>query len=220
MDNKDNVETGLTIAFPEEQYPLGRLVSRKEAMRFLGVTRKTMLEYEKKGFLNPLRNIVNHRIFYTEDNLLTLLGSKLKTNRQTVLYTREAVLGSRSNKGNRALDRLDKQVFRMQDYCVRAGIQVNTILKDVGPVNGRVALAGHDKLIEMIMRRQVSCLVMETEDRLGRWGMGDLFKRFLEWHGVDLHIASPVLSRPEYQEELKQDLTEIMYEAKRSLGDM
>lgn len=220
MEEDNSVVTGIALAFPGERYPLGRLVSRKEAMRFLGVAKMTILRYEEKGFLNPIKHLVNRRIFYTEDNILQLLGSKLKTNRQTVLYCRSAVLGSRSNKGNSAESRLVKQVDRMNEYCVRAGIKIDRVLKDVGPVNGRVALEGHDKLIEMVLRRQVSCVIVETEDRIARWGMGLMFKRFLEWHGVELHIASPVLVREEYREEIKQDLTELLYEAKRTLGDI
>ena len=50
--------------------------------------------------------------------------------------------------------------------------------------------------------------------------MGHLFRRFLEWHGVEVHVASPVLLREEYREEIKQDLTELIYEAKRSLGEI
>lgn len=212
--------TNLELAFPDKIGTMGRIIYRKEAMRFLGVTRQTIRHYEQRGLLIPLKNIVNGRVFYTEDSILSILGSKYNQTREVVLYCRSAVLGSRSNKGNSAAKRLADQVERMNEYCVRAGIRVDRVIQDVGPVNGRVAFEGHDKLLDLIMRHKVSLLVVETEDRIARWGMGDIFKRFLQWHGVDLHVASPTLYREEYKEEIKQDLTELIYEAKRVLGEI
>ena len=212
--------TQLELAFPDKIGEMGRIVYRKEAMRYLGVSKQTLRSYERRGLLIPLKNIVNRRIFYTEDNVLSVLGSKYDQKREVGLYCRAAVLGSRSNKGNSAAKRLEDQVQRMSEYCVKSGIRVDHIIKDVGPVNGRVAFIGHDQLIDLIMRHRVSLLVVETEDRIARWGMGDMFKRFLEWHGVDLHVASPILVREEFKEELKQDLTELIYEARRVLGEI
>lgn len=199
---------------------MGRMLYRKDAVKFLGVHKRTVMRYEQKGLLIPIKNQVNGRVMYTEANVVAVLGSKLKQTKRVVLYCRVAVLGSRGEPGESAPARLARQVDRMQDYCVRAGIRVDEVIKDVGPVNGRKALEGHDKLIELVMRKQVSLLVVETEDRIARWGMGHLFRRFLEWHGVEVHVASPVLLREEYREEIKQDLTELIYEAKRSLGEI
>lgn len=199
---------------------LGRMVNRKEAMKFLGVTRQTMYKYEQRGLLKPIKNQASGRIMYTEANVVAVLGSRLKQTKRVVLYCRVAVLGSRGEPGESAPARLARQVDRMQDYCVRAGIRVDEVIKDIGPVNGRKALDGHDQLIELVMRKQVSLLVVETEDRIARWGMGHLFSRFLDWHGVEVHVASPVLLREEYREEIKQDLTELIYEAKRALGEI
>jgi len=219
-DKNIDPTTNLNLAFPEKIGELGRIVYRPEAARYLGVSIQTVRSYEKRGFLIPLKNIVSGRVFYTEDNVLTVLGSKYDQSKEVVLYCRSAVLGSRSDKGNSAPKRLEDQVQRMSEYCIKSGIRVDRIIKDVGPVNGRVAFEGHDQVIDLIMRHKVSLLVVETEDRLARWGMGDIFKRFLTWHGVDLHVASPILVREEYQEELKQDLTELIYEARRVLGEI
>lgn len=212
--------TTLELAFPDKIGTMGRIVYRKEAMRYLGVTKATVRSYERRGLLVPLKNIVNGRIFYTEDNVLSVLGSKYDQKREVVLYCRSAVLGSRSDKGNSAQKRLEDQVERMNSYCVKSGIRVDRVIMDVGPVNGRVAFKGHDQLMDLIMRHKVSLLVVETEDRIARWGMGDMFKRFLEWHGVDLHVASPTLYREEFKEEIKQDLTELIYETRRVLGEI
>lgn len=221
-NSEDTLPTvsSLPLASLDQEGILGSLVYRKDAMKFLSVQKQTIMRYEKRGLLIPIKNRANGRVMYTEANVMSVLGSRLKQTKSVVLYCRVAVLGSRGNIGESAAARLAAQVDRMQDYCVRAGIRVDTLIKDIGPVNGRRAIDGHDKLIEMIMRKEVSLLVVETEDRIARWGMGMLFKRFLEWHGVELHVASPILVREEFREEIKQDLTELIYEAKRTLGEI
>ena len=219
LDNSPETVLVTSLAQSVDMGSIGRMVYRREAMKFLGVLKPTILRYEKRGVLHPIKNVVNGKVMYTEANILAVLGSKLKQTKQVVLYCRSAVLGSRSNQGNSAAKRLADQVDRMQSYCVRAGIRVDTLIQDIGPVTGNKALSGHDKLLEMIIRKQVSLLVVETEDRIARWGMSKMFYRFLEWHGVEVHIASPTLTRDEYREEIKQDLTELIYEARELIGE-
>jgi len=199
-------------------YP-GRLMTRKEAVRYLGVSAKTLRRYELAGGICAYKNQMNGRVLYSESEILALLGSRLKQRKSVVLYCRSAVLGSRSDKGNSARDRLAQQVQRMSQYCTAAGIRVDHTLADIGPGTGRLVLEGYNLLIEKVLRHEVSLIVVETPDRLARWGMGNLLESFLAWHGVQLHVACPTLLREEYQEEIKQDLTEIIYESKRLLGE-
>jgi predicted site-specific integrase-resolvase len=212
-------EYGPILAFPGPDGLLGRVVYVKEAVRFLGVTRMTLHRYVKAGKLVPYKSQINGRVFFAEADLLALLGSRLKQTKQVVLYCRSAVLGSRSDKGNSARERLAKQVQRMSDYCLAVGIRVDLCLTDVGPGTGSKDLEGYNILIEKVLRHEVSLVIVETPDRLARWGMGLVFEKFLGWHGVKLHVASPCLTREEYKEEIKQDLTEIIYESKRLLGE-
>lgn len=211
---------GLDKAFPRAEGPLGSMIYRRDACKFLGIKSKTCNRYEKRGILIPIKNRANGRVYYTEANVLAVLGSKLPQKRKVVLYCRSAVLGSRSKTGESMDSRIKDQVDRMSSYCVRAGIRVDEVIQDTGPGTGLKALPGHDRLLEMVMRKEVSLLVVETTDRLARWGMGKVLERFLEWHGVELHVASPVLTREEYREEIKQDLAEILYESKKLLGEI
>lgn len=219
LENRGTHEYGPVLAFPGTEGALGRVVYRKEAAKFLGVTRMTLTRYEKAGRLTPYKSQINGRVFYAESELLALLGSKLKQKKLVVLYCRSAVLGSRSDKGNSARDRLAQQVKRMSDYCLATGIRVDLCLTDIGPGTGSKDLDGYNILIEKVLRHEVSLVVVETPDRLARWGMATVFEKFLAWHGVQLHVACPTLTREEYKEEIKQDLTEIIYESKRLLGE-
>ena len=216
----DSVGHSLDLAFPGADGFLGGMVYRKDACKFLGVQRQTVLRYEQKGTLQPYKNQVNGKVYYLEANVLAVLGSRLPQAKSVVLYCRSAVLGSRSDVGRSASARLAEQVDRLSSYCVRAGIRVDKVITDIGPGTGKSILKGHDTLIEMVLRKQVSTLIIETPDRLARWGMGEILERFLTWHGVTLHVASPVLSREEYREEIKQDLADIIYDSKHLLGEI
>jgi predicted site-specific integrase-resolvase len=227
MDNNNIPEpsdlshgTSLQPMFPDTDSPFGNMYYRKEAARFLGVSLKTLDRYAEIGRLHQLKNVINGRIYYTEPELLAVLGSRLPQTKQVVLYCRSAVLGSRSNHGDSAASRLAEQVDRLSSYCVKAGIRVDKVIKDIGPGTGVVCLPGHDELLELVFRKKVSMVVIETPDRLARWGMGDIMARFLTWHGVELHVASPVLTREEYREEIKQDLADVLYQAKVLLGEL
>lgn len=222
MPQKVPVQTGHTLnpMFPGEEGPLGRLVYRKEAARFLGVTRQTMARYELDGRLKPFKNVVNGRVYYDLDNVLAVLGSRAPQSKMVLLYCRSAVLGSKNNPNNDVHARLEEQANLMVSYCSKAGIRVDEVIKDVGPGTGQVGLPGLDRLMELVIRKKVSMVVVETPDRLARWGMGHILERFLAWHGVELHIACPALARKDLVEELKQDLTEIIYESKRLLGEL
>ena len=215
----DEDNGGPRLAFPGSVDPLNTLVKRSDAQKFLGVTRKTMWAYEKAGRLHPIRNQVNRRILYQEAEVLALLGSKLKQTRQVILYCRSAVLGSTGSRVPAVRDRLAEQVDRLSSYCVHAGIRVDETITDIGPGNGDKLLPGLDRLIEKVLRHEVSLIVVETPDRLARWGMGKILERFLAWHGAQLHVASPCLTRNEYREEVKQDLAEVLLEAKQLLGE-
>ena len=214
------VNSSLRLAFPGTDGPLGRMVYRKDAMKFLGVTRQTLSRYEADGRLKRFKNQVNGRIYYNDVDLLAVLGSRVKHNKQAILYCRTAVLGSSPGRAVDARDRLAAQKDRMQAYCTMAGIRVDRVISDIGSGSGKVGLDGIDSLMEAVLRKEVDLVIVETHDRLARWSVGAILDRFLAWHGVKLHVANPVLTREEYREELKQDLAEVLYDAKVALGEL
>lgn len=214
-------DSGPRLAFPWAVDAVNTLVTRKDARKFLGVSMKTITRYQERGVLHPIRNKVNGRILYHEAEVLAILGGKLNKKRHNLLYCRVASFhGSIANKFKSGPVRLAEQVSRLSDYCVRAGIRVDGVYKDIGPGNGSRKLAGLDMLIEKVLKHEVAMVVVETSDRIARWGMGEVFERFLAWHGVKLYVVSPVLTREEFKEEIKEDLSEVLLEAKRLLGEL
>ena len=202
----------------EGQGPLGNLVYRKQASAFLGVSPRTLDNYVKEGKLTPYKNQVNGRIYFDQADILKLLGSRLPQNREVVLYCRAAPMPDKGSAGVSAEKRLSAQVDRCTRYCTAAGIRVDRTISEVGKGESLKDRRGWTEIMDLVLRKRVSMIVMETPDRLCRWGMREVFEQFLTWHGVELHVIQPVLQLQEFRDELTEDLAGLVYEARQLMG--
>lgn len=198
--------------------PLG-MVYKKHAAAFLGVSAKTLERYVTSGQLKPYKNQINGRVYFDKADILKLLGSRLPQDRGVVLYCRAAPMESTAGKkGQSAEARLAGQVERCTKYCTAAGIRVDRTIAEIGKGETLKGRRGWSELMDLVMRKQVSMIVVETPDRICRWGMAEAFADFLAWHGIELHVIQPVLQLQEYRDELTEDLTGIVYEARGLMG--
>jgi predicted site-specific integrase-resolvase len=203
----------------EQAGPMGSLVYKKQAAAFLGVSTKTLERYVSAGRLKPYKNQINGRTYYDRDEILQLLGSRLPQEKTVVLYCRASPMESTAGKkGQSAESRLAAQVERCTKYCTAAGIRVDRTVSDIGKGETLRGRKGWAEIMDLVMRKQASMLVVETPDRICRWGMAEAFADFLAWHGVELHIIQPVLQLQEYRDELTEDLTNIVYQARKLMG--
>ena len=197
--------------------PGGNYIYRKQAADFLGISPKTLDNWSKEGRVKAYRNPINNRVYFERADVIALLGRRLPQNRLVVLYCR-AVPNRPGQSKESAETRLREQENRCRDYCRKAEIRVDRVISELaggGMAKGR---KGWAELTDLILRKQISTLVVETPDRLCRWGMGELFENFLAWHGVELHVIHPVLRLQEYQDELTEDLANVIYEARGLMG--
>lgn len=199
--------------------PMGDLVSSAEACKRLGITKKTLLKYVKQGDLKPYKNRINRRTYYEVDDILKIYGKRLPKNRRVVAYCRAARLQDQGAAGVSAEERLTKQIDRVQTYCSKAGIVVDEIIADVaGATDIDQRSGGFNRLMELVMTKQCGILVVENFDRIGRWAMAGVMRRFLVWHGVEIVEIMPTWQLEEYRIEAKQDLADVLVEAKKLMG--
>jgi len=211
-------ETG-TNGSERREFPTGDLLRKSEAARFLGVSHKTMDRYVRRGVLRNWKNEVNGRVYFDRADLLKLLGSKLPQSREVWVYCRAARLPDQGAAGVSAETRLDRQGERVLNYCTAAGVRVDRVVKEVSRGDSLQGRTGLDKIIEAVLKKQISCLVIECPDRLARFAGSEIIERLLMWHGVELHVIQRELSSEEYREEIKEDLARILFDAKRLMGD-
>ena len=198
-----------------DRLPGGELVSRKIAAQRLGVTLRTLDRYIEQGKLSPYKNRVNGRLYIDSDQILYLLGSRVPQDRLVIVYCRTAPIPDSGAAGISSQTRLKEQVDRVQGYCTARGIRVDEVIQEVRRANTLDDNApGLNKIMDLVVRKKVSTLIIETPDRLARFLAWDLLERVLIYHGVELHIIQPKVNRQEFVDEIKEELVDIIAKAK------
>lgn len=195
--------------------PTGELISSREAAKRLGVTLRTLGRYIEQGKIKPLKNRVNGRIYIDSDQILYLLGSRVPQDRLVIAYCRTAPIPDSGAAGVSSATRLKEQVDRVQGYCTARGIRVDEIIQEIRRANRLDDNApGLNKIMDLVVRKKVSTLIIETPDRLARFLAWDLLERVLIYHGVEIHIIQPKVGRQEFVDEIKEELVDIIAAAK------
>lgn len=115
--------------------------------------------------------------------------------------------------------RLQAQVDRVLEYCTRAGIRVDEVIQEIGKTDSLEDRPGIERLMEKILRKEISMVVVETPDRLARFAGAEILERFFAWHGVEYHVIQKTLYLKECRDEIKDDLAGVLFRAKQLMGD-
>ena len=135
-----------------------------------------------------------------------------RTRRGTRYYAISDPLGFRSDAAAtvgyaRVSDQkadLDRQHAVLEAYCAAKGWQC-TVVRDLG-LNYRKK--GLQRVLEMVLRRQMKRLVLTHKDRLMRFG-SELVFGLCELQGVEVVIINAG-EQPSFEEELAKDVLEII----------
>jgi putative resolvase len=171
-----------------------RLVKIGEASTILGVTPQTLRKWEKTGELLPDRRSKTGTRYYDANKLMGINN----TGQPTVCYAR---VSSHDQKAD-----LDRQQELLEAYCAAKGWRCE-VIRDLGSgMNYRKQ--GLNRLLELIMTRQMKRLVLTHKDRLLRFG-AELVFTLCELQGIEIVIIHRG-EQPSFEEELAQDVLEII----------
>ena len=171
-----------------------RLVKIGEASALLGVTPQTVRKWEKTGELLPDRRSKTGTRYYDVNKLMGINN----TGQPTVCYAR---VSSHDQKAD-----LDRQQELLEAYCAAKGWRCE-VIRDLGSgMNYRKR--GLNRLLELIMTRQMRRLVLTHKDRLLRFG-AELVFTLCEVQGIEIVIIHQG-EQPSFEEELAQDVLEII----------
>lgn len=171
-----------------------RLVKIGEAASLLGVSISTLRKWEASGELLPSRKTAGGTRFYATADLLGLGDSDAPT----VCYAR---VSSHDQK-----DDLERQHAMLEAYCAAKGWR-SEVIKDLGSgMNYRKP--GLNRLLEMIMRKQMRRLVITHKDRLLRFG-SELVFALCAHQQIEIVIIHKG-EQPTFEEELAKDVLEII----------
>lgn len=176
-----------------------RLLHPKEAAYELGVSTKTIHQWDEAGKLRTVRTVGNQRRIPIEE--IWRLRSLGKRAERCVLYARVPSVRQEQD-GN-----LSRQTERLKEAVNERGYQVvQMITEQASSLNKR--RKGMKKLLALVGQQAVDVVLIEYPDRLVRFGLGSLEQAFA-WKDVRLEVLDP----PKHQEpteELIQDMLTIV----------
>ncbi len=174
---------------------MSRLIKIGEAAKLLGVSLQTLRKWERTGELSPDRKSQGGTRYYDMDRLL---GQRKIETDLTIAYAR---VSSHDQK-----DDLKRQAQRLESYCTAKGWSFE-VIQDLGSgMNYRKR--GLKRLLDLILDRRISRLVLTHQDRLLRFG-AELVFTLCEARQVEVVIINQG-EDVSFEEELAQDVLEII----------
>ena len=185
-----------TIAFWYTYSMNDRFVKIGEAAKILGVNAQTLRRWEEGGVIQPAKRTPKGTRLYS---LQELLGAN-DLSYPTIAYAR---VSSSDQKED-----LERQHAVLEAFCNKNGWRTE-IIRDLGSGNLNYNKKGLLRLLELIVRGQISRLVITHKDRLLRFG-GEIIFRICELKGIEVVIINKGEAVPSFEEELTRDVMEIM----------
>lgn len=174
------------------------MVSITEAAELLGVTPKTLREWEKAGKITAVRTEGGHRRYQVAD----LMGARTEK-AITVAYAR---VSSHDQKVD-----LDRQKLVLESYCAAKGYDFE-IIADLGS-GMNYKKKGLVRLIKLLSSSQIDRLVITHKDRLLRFG-SELIFTLCEIYGCEVIVINKptesTFDSDDCREDLAQDVLEII----------
>ena len=179
---------------------------RPEALKVLGCSVSTLKRYSRTGKIRFTK--VGSRNLYWDDDVYAIVGKKLIRKNWTAVYCR---VPGRTYEDRQVMTR---QQGLIREWCGQRGIPIDKLYEDWCPATdfsyqGRSGL--HD-LIQDVIKRRVSVIVVETPDRLARVGW-EIFPAWFRYYGVEVVFVNSALKVPEYQQEQEKDLVFLLMQA-------
>ena len=174
---------------------MSRFIKIGEAAKILGVSIQTLRRWEENGYLVPDRKSEGKTRYY---NLDKLMNKEIFENNLTVGYAR---VSSHDQKKD-----LKRQKEALELYCTKQGWNFE-VIEDLGS-GMNYHKKGLKTLINWILEKKISRLVLTHKDRLLRFG-AELIFALCEAKQIEVVIINRG-DEVSFEEELAQDVLEII----------
>jgi len=180
---------------------MDKLISIKEAANLLGVTARSLRNWERGGTIISVKTKGGHRRYLISE-IQKIQGIEEPITEKSVAVYCRVSSHEQKQKGD-----LDRQKGRMLDYCVSKKYAVDFIFEEVGSgmSDKRTKLL---RLMDLCIAGKISKVIVEHKDRLARFNINYL-KKFFESHGVTLEIVEETLPKS-YENELVEDMLSLI----------
>ena len=179
-----------------------KLLTIKNIKEAYGISRTTLINWEKKGLLFPIRTPGGQRRYRKEDieKILQLTDKEENLSKaDTIIYARVST--------KKQEEYLKNQIDRLEKYAKENGYSYEVISEIASGVNEK--RRGLRKLLNRIRRGEVKTVIIEYPDRLARFGY-EYLKFFMETFGVKLIVVNGKEETEDLNKELAEDLIAIV----------
>lgn len=174
---------------------MSRFIKIGEAAKVLGVSLQTLRRWEEVGYLIPHRKSNGGTRYYDLDRLIGIKNPKTDL---TIAYARV------SNHDQK--DVLKRQADALTTYCMKQSWNFQ-VIQDLGS-GMNYHKKGLKTLLDLILTKKISRLVLTHKDRLLRFG-AELIFSLCEVHQIEIVIINKG-DEVSFEEELAQDILEII----------
>jgi putative resolvase len=172
----------------------------KEAKELLGVSTKTIQNWDKAGIISVVRTPGGRRRIPLSE-IERIRGDSSSQKKKLAIYARVS-----SNEQKQKGD-LERQINFVKENLDEEFLLVDT-LSDVGSgLNDK--RKGLHKLMKLAKEKEITDVAIRYKDRLTRFGYGYL-EEYFNSHGVTIHVLDQEEEIKKAQEELADDLISII----------
>jgi putative resolvase len=179
---------------------MDKLMTIKEAKELLGVSTKTIQNWDKAGIISVVRTPGGRRRIPLSE-IERIRGGSSSLRKKLAIYARVS-----SNEQKQKGD-LERQINFVKENLDEEFLLVDT-LSDVGSgLNDK--RKGLHKLMKLAKEKEMTDVAIRCKDRLTRFGYGYL-EEYFNSHGVTIHVLDQEEEIKTAQEELADDLISII----------
>ena len=161
---------------------MSKLISIQKAAEILSVCVKTLRRWDNEGILPAIKTNGGHRRYKQSDidayMKVIILDNTKEEIKSVATYSRVSS-HEQKTKGD-----LYRQSQRISEHCAKQKYTVEHIIKDVGSGLSDTR-KGFEKLMDLVINRKISKVVIENKDRLTRFQY-NLIEKFFGSYGVEI----------------------------------
>lgn len=175
------------------------LLTLSKASKILGVTTKTLRNWDDAGKIKTIRTKGNHRRIPVEE-IDRIKGDEPKS------FTRVKTLAYCRCSTKKQEENLERQIGRVLEYCYEQKWEVE-LFKDIGSglnENRR----NFNKLLKRVADDDVQRVIIEYKDRVARYGF-ETFKALCDNFGVEVVILNEKEEKS-FEEEVVDDIISLV----------
>lgn len=174
---------------------MSRFIKIGEAARLLGISIQTLRRWEETGYLLPARKSKGNTRYYDLDQLR---GKEEVESELTAAYARVSSYDQKED--------LKRQAEVLATYCAKQGWNFQ-VIQDLGS-GMNYQKKGLKIIINLILERKISRLVLTHKDRLLRFG-AELIFALCEAKQIEVILINKG-DEVSFEKELAQDVLEII----------